>query len=106
MMAIIMDGRALSDWLKPELTQHANELREKHNCAPMLAAIHIGDNPASRQYERNKRRFAEELGFRTQMGTMPAPEPPPERLLAEITTLKPDQTLTASPLQLPIRLNL
>jgi methylenetetrahydrofolate dehydrogenase (NADP+)/methenyltetrahydrofolate cyclohydrolase len=105
MTALIMDGRALSDWLKPELTQHAKDLREEHNFVPTLAAIHIGDNPASRQYVRNKRRFAEELGFRTQMVTMPAPEADTERLLAEIDRLNTDQSVTGILLQLPLPLN-
>ena len=62
-----MDGRAVSAWLKPHLQAHALELRERYQCVPALAAILVGDDPASGQYVKNKRRFAEELGFHSQI---------------------------------------
>jgi methylenetetrahydrofolate dehydrogenase (NADP+)/methenyltetrahydrofolate cyclohydrolase len=101
-MTIIMDGRVLSDLLKPELVEQAKFLLETYNHVPTLAAIHVGDNPASRQYVRNKRRFAEELGFRTRMVTMPAAEASTQRLLDEIDTLNADRSVTGILLQLPL----
>ena len=91
MSAIIMDGREVSRRLRPELEHYARELRERHHRAPALAAVLVGDDPASRQYVRNKRRFAEDLGFESRMVTMTAEEATTERLLEEIAQLNADR---------------
>jgi methylenetetrahydrofolate dehydrogenase (NADP+)/methenyltetrahydrofolate cyclohydrolase len=101
MSAIIMDGRALSDYLKPELRRYAENVLKQME-APVLAAIQVGNNPASRQYVRNKRRFAEELGFRTALVTMPPPEASTARLVAEIQRLNHDPAVAGILLQLPL----
>ena len=95
-----MDGRALSDRLKPELRHYATELIAKG--VPLLVAIQVGNDPASRQYVRNKRRLAEELGFRSQLLTMPAAEATTERLRDEISQLNADPNVTGILLQLPL----
>src|SRR6202012_4254244 len=59
--------RSVSAWLKPHLRAYAAELREQYQCVPTLAAILVGEDPASGQYVKNKRRFAEELGFNSQI---------------------------------------
>ncbi len=97
-----MDGRALSDSLKPELRRYAHELLENDKYVPLLAAIQVGNDPASRQYVRNKRRFAEELGFRSRLVAMPAGEASTERLLDEIARLNTEPNVTGMLLQLPL----
>src|SRR5215472_9145464 len=90
MSAIIMDGKALSERLKPELRRYADELLEKADHVPQLAAVLIGDDPASRQYVRNKRRLVQELGFRSKLITMAPAEASTERLESEIAQLNAD----------------
>jgi methylenetetrahydrofolate dehydrogenase (NADP+) / methenyltetrahydrofolate cyclohydrolase len=102
MSATIMDGREVSRRLRPELERYARELKERHHCAPALAAMLIGDDPASRQYVRNKRRFAEELGFESRMVTMTAEEVTTERLQEETARLNADSSVAGILLQLPI----
>lgn len=102
MSAIIMDGREVSRRLRPELERQARELRERYRCAPALAAVVVGDNPASRQYVRNKRRFAEELGFENRMVAMTAQAASTERLLEEIARLNSDASVAGILLQLPL----
>jgi len=97
-----MDGRALSDWLKPELGRYAKELRDKYESVPVLAAIMVGDNAASRQYVRNKRRFAEELGFRSELVSVGAEEASTEGLLEQIRRFNADPNVTGILLQLPL----
>ncbi len=97
-----MDGRAVSERLMREVRRHADELRERHHCVPALAAILAGDDPASRQYVRNKRRWAEELGFTSEIVKMSAGEATTERLLEVITRLNSDPHITGILLQLPI----
>ncbi len=105
MSAIIMDGRKLSDHLRPELRRYADELREKYHYQPTLAAVQVGDDPASRQYVRNKRRFAQELGFHTTLLTLTPQEATTERLVEEIRQLNADPRVTGILIQLPLPQN-
>ncbi|MGH7913160.1 MAG: bifunctional 5,10-methylenetetrahydrofolate dehydrogenase/5,10-methenyltetrahydrofolate cyclohydrolase [Candidatus Binataceae bacterium] len=102
MSATIMDGREVSRRLRPELEHYARELKDHHHCVPALAALLVGDDPASRQYVRNKRRMAEELGFESRMVTMTPQEATTERLLDEIARLNADTSVAGILLQLPI----
>ncbi|HVA39229.1 MAG TPA: bifunctional 5,10-methylenetetrahydrofolate dehydrogenase/5,10-methenyltetrahydrofolate cyclohydrolase [Candidatus Binataceae bacterium] len=102
MSATIMDGREVSRRLRPELERYASELKERSRRAPALAAVLVGDDPASRQYVRNKRRFAEELGFESRIVTMTGEEAATERLLEEIARLNADPSVAGILLQLPL----
>jgi methylenetetrahydrofolate dehydrogenase (NADP+) / methenyltetrahydrofolate cyclohydrolase len=97
-----MDGRVVSDYLKPELRRYADELLKKDSYVPLLVAIQVGDEPASRQYVRNKRRFAQELGFRTKLITLSPEEASTERLEEGIAQLNTDPNVTGILLQLPL----
>ena len=102
MSVIIMDGRELSSRLKPELQRYARELKERHGLTPVLGAILAGDIAASIQYVRNKRRFAEELGFGTEILTMTAAEATTDHLLGEIARMNNNPAVTGILLQLPL----
>jgi methylenetetrahydrofolate dehydrogenase (NADP+) / methenyltetrahydrofolate cyclohydrolase len=102
MGAVIMDGREVSERLKPEVERYARELRDRHAMVPALAAILVGDNPASRQYVRNKRRWAAELGFKSEVVMIAESEATTERLLGAIGGLNADPAVTGILLQLPI----
>lgn len=98
----LMDGREVSKFLKPYLRAHARELADRYWVVPALAAIMVGDNAASTQYVRNKRKFAEELGFRSEIITFAAAEATTERLLETIARLNADPAITGILLQLPV----
>jgi methylenetetrahydrofolate dehydrogenase (NADP+) / methenyltetrahydrofolate cyclohydrolase len=102
MSATIMDGREVSRNLRAELERYARELKERYHRTPALAAVLVGDDPASRQYVRNKRRFAEELGFESRMVTMTVQQASTERLLEEIERLNADTSVAGILLQLPL----
>jgi len=97
-----MDGREVSERLKPELRRYARELADRHGCIPNLTAILVGDDAASQQYVRNKQRMAEALGFKSSMVTMQAAEASTERLLETIAGLNADLAVTGILLQLPL----
>jgi methylenetetrahydrofolate dehydrogenase (NADP+) / methenyltetrahydrofolate cyclohydrolase len=97
-----MDGRGLSARLKPELHRYAKELADRYGCVPTLGAILVGDNPASQQYVRNKRRFAEELGFTTELAVMPAGDATTENIAEKIVHFNGDPRVTGILLQLPM----
>jgi methylenetetrahydrofolate dehydrogenase (NADP+) / methenyltetrahydrofolate cyclohydrolase len=98
----LMDGREVSRFLKPHLGAHARELADRYRLVPALAAILVGDNAASTQYVRNKRKFAEELGFRSEIIAVPAAEATTDRLLETIARLNADPAITGILLQLPV----
>jgi methylenetetrahydrofolate dehydrogenase (NADP+)/methenyltetrahydrofolate cyclohydrolase len=102
MAAVIMDGRALSSHLMPELRRHADELRQRYRCLPSLAAILVGDDPASRQYVRNKQRMAQDLGFNSQVVRMSEREASTSALVEVIDGLNRDEKTTGILLQVPL----
>src|SRR5580692_12195543 len=102
MAAIIMDGRALSAHLMPELRAHVDQLKSEFGCTPSLAAILVGDDPASRQYVKNKQRVAAELGCESRTVRMTADEATTDSLLKVIAELNADKDVNAILLQLPI----
>ena len=97
-----MDGRALSERLKPELRHYAAEILQDPQSPPTLVAVQVGDDPASRQYVRNKRRFAQELGFNSRLIKISNDDATTASLVAEIMQLNADPNVTGILLQLPI----
>ena len=102
MAAIIMDGRALSAHLMPELRANVDLLKSKYECTPSLAAILVGDDPASRQYIRNKERAAEQLGCASRTIRIAAAEASTETLLDAIANLNEDAGINAILVQVPL----
>lgn len=102
MSAVIMDGKALSALLLPEVRRYAREIIETRGVVPGLAAVVVGDDPASRQYVRNKRKSAEELGLVSEIVAMPAAGATTENLLATIERLNRDPRIAGILLQLPL----
>ena len=97
-----MDGRALSAHLMPELRANVDELKRSFGCTPSLAAILVGDDPASRQYVKNKQRVAAELGCDSQTVRMNSSDATTDKLLKVIADLNADANVNAILLQLPI----
>jgi methylenetetrahydrofolate dehydrogenase (NADP+) / methenyltetrahydrofolate cyclohydrolase len=102
MGAILMDGRAVSGVLMPEVRRYAHELIERHRVMPGLAAVLVGNDPGSRQYVRNKRRLAAELGFRSELVSVAESDATTESLTATITRLNSDDRISGILLQLPL----
>ncbi len=102
MSAIIMDGRAVSAHLVPELKQHLKELRERHDVVPSLTAVLVGRDPASRQYVKNKRRLAEELGCKSHILEIPEGDATTDSMLAILDQLNRDASTNGILLQMPL----
>ena len=66
MGASIIDGRALAQRIQTQLAQQVIELRERSGVTPQLAAVLAGDDPASAQYVRMKRRACARVGIESQ----------------------------------------
>lgn len=102
MAAIIMDGREVRALLMPELRRYVEEIKEKYNRVPCLAAILVGDDPASRQYVKNKQRMAEELGCESRTVRVAVSQATTAALLKVIAELNEDKAVNAILLQLPV----
>lgn len=59
----IIDGKALSNTIKEEIKAEVDQIRAQGGNIPHLAAVLVGDNPASASYVRNKVRFCDQVGF-------------------------------------------
>ena len=97
-----MDGRAVRDHLMPELRRHLAELRDRYKVLPSLAAVLVGQDPASRQYVRNKRRLAEELGCTSKVIEIEPESATTESLLELVDRLNRDRATTGILLQMPM----
>lgn len=60
---ILLDGVATAAAIKEEIRQAAAEMLQERNKKPHLAAILVGEDPASQVYVGNKVKTCEELGF-------------------------------------------
>jgi len=61
----IIDGKGLSEKIKGEIALEVKELVSHGQRAPHLAAILVGENPASQSYVRSKVRSCEQVGFQS-----------------------------------------
>ncbi len=63
----VLDGKALAQTIKEELKAEVDAIRQAAGKIPHLAAVLIGEDPASQVYVRNKVRSCEEVGFRSSL---------------------------------------
>ncbi len=71
MDAVIIDGKKVSKEIKDELKVKTSELKE-HGVIPGLAAVLVGDDPASAIYVRSKAKACEKIGIYSEVITRPA----------------------------------
>jgi methylenetetrahydrofolate dehydrogenase (NADP+) / methenyltetrahydrofolate cyclohydrolase len=72
MPATILDGKKLAQQIRAELAAEVVEFIQNNGVVPCLAAILVGDDPASEVYVRNKRKACEEIGIESQYHRLPA----------------------------------
>jgi methylenetetrahydrofolate dehydrogenase (NADP+)/methenyltetrahydrofolate cyclohydrolase len=56
MPAQLLDGNALARQIRGELKVEVADFTKNHGVTPTLAAVLVGDDPASQVYVRTKRR--------------------------------------------------
>lgn len=59
----ILDGKKLSEDIKNEIAQEVAQIKAKGGNIPHLAAVLVGNNPASESYVRSKVRSCDQVGF-------------------------------------------
>lgn len=97
----IIDGKALAQTIKAELHSAVADLVREGKRVPHLAAVLVGDDPASQVYVRNKVKSCEEVGFRSTLIRRPA-EITQSDLLDIVRTLNEDDDIDGFIVQLPL----
>ena len=69
--AELLEGTRISDDIKREVATEIEELWRKPEQRPCLAAVRVGDDPASEVYVKNKIRACEEVGIRSEHHSLP-----------------------------------
>jgi methylenetetrahydrofolate dehydrogenase (NADP+)/methenyltetrahydrofolate cyclohydrolase len=72
MAAKIIDGKAISQAVKDEVTKGVAELKEKTGVQAALAVVLVGEDPASQVYVRNKGIACEKCGIKSIEHKLPA----------------------------------
>jgi methylenetetrahydrofolate dehydrogenase (NADP+) / methenyltetrahydrofolate cyclohydrolase len=101
MTAIILDGKALAEQIRTEIAEEAAAFIQSSRVTPCLAAVLVGENPASQTYVRNKQKACEKAG----MGSVLHPlktETTTAELLALIDQLNRDPKVHGILVQLPL----
>jgi methylenetetrahydrofolate dehydrogenase (NADP+)/methenyltetrahydrofolate cyclohydrolase len=100
MTAKIIDGKSLAAEVRASLRPAVEQLAARGR-RPGLAAILVGDDPASRIYVRNKLRACDETGLRRVLHEYPAGVDE-ATLLARVTELDRDPRVHGILVQLPL----
>jgi methylenetetrahydrofolate dehydrogenase (NADP+)/methenyltetrahydrofolate cyclohydrolase len=70
--ARILDGKAIAKEIEAELIEEVADFVENNGVAPCLAAVLVGDDPASQVYVKNKRLACERIGIDSRLHRLPA----------------------------------
>ncbi len=98
--AKIIDGKALAEELRQNVTLRAAALRAR-GITPGLAVILVGDNPASQVYVRNKVKACADSGIHSVLDRHPA-DLTEAMLLARVQELNNDPAIHGILVQLPL----
>jgi methylenetetrahydrofolate dehydrogenase (NADP+) / methenyltetrahydrofolate cyclohydrolase len=101
MTARLIDGKAHAAALRAAVAASAAEVKAKHGVVPGLAAVLVGDDPASDVYVRSKGKASKEAGLNSFEHRLPASTGEAE-LLALVAKLNADDAVDGILVQLPL----
>jgi|SRR5205085_2307837 len=99
--AILLDGARVAEQIKMEVAESVARLLRDGGCRPGLAAVRVGDDPASAVYVRNKVRTSEQLGLHSEHHALAA-DTTTDQLLALIAELNARTDIDGILVQLPL----
>ena len=97
----LIDGKKIAKEIRFELKEKVFDLRQKYGTVPGLAAVLVGENPASQVYVRMKQRACEEVGIYSVVEKLPA-ETSEEDLISLIERFNSDKKINGILVQLPL----
>ena len=101
MPAQVIDGKAIAQAIRDELAARVAALRERTEAVPGLAAVLVGDDPASAVYVRNKEKACAAAGMSGTVHRLPASTSEAE-LLGLVDRLNADPSVHGILVQLPL----
>ena len=101
MTAKILDGKGLAEEIRGEVAAGVTEIQQTHGITPGLAAVLVGEDPASAIYVRNKRRACDEVGMVSDTFLLPA-NANNEQVLKTIQELNENKRFHGILVQLPL----
>ncbi len=103
MTATLLDGKQLSAQIREELRDEVVEFIENNAEVPTLAAVLVGEDPASQVYVRSKVRGCEQVGMQSKLIRLPA-ETTTDELLTTVAKLNKaaDEPVHGILVQLPL----
>ena len=100
-MAELIDGKKVSQHIREEVAREVEKLKNETGTTPGLAAVLVGDNPASEIYVRNKRKACGEVGIYSEEYKLPK-ETSETELLSLVEKLNNDAKIHGILVQLPL----
>ncbi len=101
MTAKLIDGKAIARRIREDVAREAAELERSSGVAPGLAAVLVGEDPASATYVAMKARACEEAGLYSSVLKLPAATTQAE-LLRVVEELNRDPRIHGILVQLPL----
>ena len=99
--AKILDGKALAQEIRSEVAAGVAEMQRNHGVTPGLAAVLVGDDPASAIYVRNKRKACDEVGMVSDTICLPG-NSTTEKVLEAVDSLNKNPRFHGILVQLPL----
>jgi methylenetetrahydrofolate dehydrogenase (NADP+) / methenyltetrahydrofolate cyclohydrolase len=100
-MAELIDGKLVSRHIRNEVAEGVERLRRERGVTAGLAAVLVGDNPASEIYVRNKRKACSDTGIYSEEHKLPQ-ETTEDELLSLVDKLNEDENIHGILVQLPL----
>jgi len=97
----LIDGKSLSNTIKDEIAEEVKRVSAGQKRPPHLAAVLVGQDPASAVYVRNKVRSCEKIGFESTLINKRA-ETSEAELLEIVRELNADDDIDGFIVQLPL----
>ena len=102
---IIIDGKKAAATLREELKKKISELKSTYNAVPGLTVILVGEDPPSKIYVRNKEKFANEIGIKSEV--VRYPDTIEEKtILNKIEELNKNSNVSGILVQLPLPIHI
>ncbi len=101
MTAQLIDGKAVAASIREQLAIEIAAFRDSAKIVPKLAAVLVGDDPASQVYVRNKEHACAKVGMASDLHRLPASTTQSE-LLDLVESLNSDASVHGILVQLPL----
>lgn len=101
MPAQLLDGKAIAEQIQGEIAARVAAFQAKTGVQPLLAAVLVGEDPASQVYVRNKERGCAKVGIGSRLVRLPSSTTQAE-LLDLVAGLNADPAVHGILVQLPL----